>query len=252
MLNKIIDQRLAVANTLGIEIDRILIFVETITEIEAFRKLNFYHFEFINRNLEQGTISHIFFWKNIALELVRIEDRELAIRYAAQTNMNIVARTQWRRNQASPFGFVLRYAASQQPKSRRRCDNVDQQEISNNRAYWQIHYSSKNLQELKEPVCYIVPKSLTCKNLLDNASAIKQRLLFYQSGTSKLTNIQITLNTSKPLSNTVSLISALNLITIEQGNYPKLKLEFDNGYQREIFSYICDNTNSNLLLMLSI
>ena len=63
MLNKIIYKRLTVPNSLGIEIDRILIFVETITEIEAFRKLNFYYFEVTKRNLEQGTISNIFFFE---------------------------------------------------------------------------------------------------------------------------------------------------------------------------------------------
>ena len=171
--------------------------------------------------------------KDIALELIRVENQDLATRYAARTNINIVARTQWQSNQAIPFGFILRYATARQPESRRRCYNEKQQErvTSNSQAYSQVNFSSKNLQELKEPVCYIVPQSLTCQNLLDNTSAIKQRLLFHQSGTSKLTNIQITLNTSKPLTNTISLISTLNLINIKQGNYPKLELEFDNGCQ---------------------
>ena len=240
MLNKIVYKRLAVANCLGLEIDRILIFVETITEIEAFRKLNFYYFEVTKRNLEQGTISNIFFLKDIALELIRVEDPELATRYAAQIDMDIVARTRWRSNQAIPFGFILRYATDQQPESRRRCHNDQQPERvpRDSQAYSQVNFSSKNLQELKEPVCYIVPQSLTCQNLLDNTSAIKQRLLFHQSGTSKLTNIKITLNTSKPLTNTISLISTLNLISIKQGNYPKLELEFDNGCQRKFLATV--------------
>ena len=238
MLNEIIDKRLAVANSLGIEIDRILVFVETIAEIEAFRKLNFYYFEVIKRNLEQGTISNIFFLKDIAIELIRVEDQELATRYAAETNMDIMARTQWRSNQAIPFGFILRYATAHQPESRRRCygDKQQEQDTGNSGAHSQVNFSSKNLQELKEPVCYIVPQSLTCQNLLDNTSAIKQRLLFHQSRTSKLTNIKITLNTSKPLTNTISLISTLNLINIKQGDYPKLELEFDNGYQGELLA----------------
>ena len=234
MLNQIIYERPPVTNGLGIEIDRILIFVETVTEIEAFRKFNFYHFEVTSYNSEQGTISNIFFLKSIALELIRIEDRELATRYAAQTNIDIIARTEWRSNQAIPFGFILRYATSQQPESRRRCYAAKQQGYINNQAYSQINFCSKNLQELKEPPCYLVPKSLTCKNLLDNVSKIKQRLLFYQSGISKLTNIQITLDTAKPLTNTLSLISALNLIDIKQGNSPKLELEFNSGCQRKI------------------
>ncbi|HEY9768124.1 MAG TPA: hypothetical protein V6C71_06385 [Coleofasciculaceae cyanobacterium] len=235
MLNKIKYKKLVVANCFEIEIDRILIFVETISEIEAFRELNFYHFEFTYRNLEQGTISNIFFLGNMALELIRIENLALATRYSTQTNMDIMTRTQWRRNQALPFGFVLRYVTSQQPRSRRRCDNADGQKINSIQTYSQINFSSKNLQELQEPACYIVSKSLTWENLLDNASAIKQRLLALQSKTSKLTNIQITLNTFKPLTKTVSLISTLDLIDIKQENYPKLKLEFDQGCQQQLF-----------------
>lgn len=238
MLNNIISRRSAVTNSLGIEIDRILIFVETTAEIAAFRKLNLYYFEVTQRNLEQGTISNIFFLKDIALELIKLEDLELASRHAAQTNVDIVARTRWQSNQAIPFGFVLRYASDQHLESRRRCYSHQPQEgcTSNIQPYLQVNFSSKNLQELQEPICYIVPQSLACQNLLDNTSAIKQRLLFHQSRTSKLTNIKVTLNTSKPLTNTISLISTLSLINIKQGDYPKLELEFDNGYQVDLLA----------------
>ena len=233
MPNKILYEKRTVAHGLEIEIDRILIFVESIAEIEAWRKLNFFYFEVTNRNLQQGTISHIFFLNNFALELIRVENYELANRYAAKTNLNIVARTQWQSNQAIPFGFILRYATSQQPESRRRRYAPSQQGINNHQAFSQVNFSSKNFKELQEPACYIVPASLTCKNMLDNVSTLKQRLLFHQSGTSKLTNITITLNTSKPLTNTVYLISALNLINIKQGDDPKLELELDHRCQRK-------------------
>ena len=224
------------AIVLGIEIDRILIFVETKAEIEAFRQSNFYYFEFINRNLEQGTVSNIFFLKNLALELIWIENQELASRYSSQTEMNIVARTQWQQNQAIPFGFVLRYVSSPQQLSRRRCHNSKENKINNSYTPSQISFSHENLRELKEPACYLVPESLTCESLLDSTSAIKQKLLFYQSRIGKLTNIQVTLNSSKPLSNTITLLSTLNLIKIKQGNYPKLILEFDNGSRQQLSS----------------
>ncbi len=237
MLNKIQYkyQKLVVANCVEIEIDRILIFVETISEVEAFRELNFYHFEFTYRSLEQGTISNIFFLGNMALELIRIENLALATKYSTRTNMDIIARTRWRKNQALPLGLVLRYVASQQPKSRRRDRNTDGQKINWVQADSEINFSSENLQELNEPACYIVSPSLTCERLLDKTSALKQRLLAHQSKTSKLTSIQITLNTSKPLTKTAALISTLNLIEIKQGNYPKLKLEFDQGCQQQLF-----------------
>lgn len=224
------------AIVLGIEIDRILIFVETKAEIEAFRKSSFYYFEYINRNLEQGTVSNIFFLKDLALELVRIEDRELASRYSSQTEMNIVARTQWQQNQAIPFGFVLRNVSSQQHLSRRRHYHRQEDKTHNGYTPSQIGFSHENLRELKEPACYLVPESLTCESLLDSTSAIKQKLLSYQSKSGKLTNIQVTLNSSKPFSNTIALLSTLNLIKIEQGDYPKLVLEFDNGSHQQLSS----------------
>lgn len=228
MFKKIKSKKLAVDNCFKLEIDRILIFVDKITEIEMFRKLNFHHFEFITHNIEQGTISNIFFVGNISLELIRIENHELAARYSAQTNIDLVSRTQWQQNQAFPFGLVLRYVASQKSKSRRRYYRTDKQKINSSQPSSQINFSIENLQTLEEPACYIVPQSLTSENLLDSTSAIKQKLLFHQSKINKLTNIKITLNTSKPLTNTVSLISTLELINIKRGNFSKLELEFDN------------------------
>lgn len=241
MLNEINYKQLVIPNGMGIKIDRIFIFVKTIREIEAFRALNLHYFEFTNHNLEQGTTSIIFFCNNIALELIIIKDRQLAARYSAQTQMNIMARTEWRINRAIPFGFVLRCIA-EQPKSRRRCYSGNgEKEINSSPIHSQISFDRNNLQELKEPACYIVPESFACESLLDNASAMKQRILLHQSRTSKLTNIHITLNTSKLYTNAVSLVSALNLINIEQGNYPKLQLKFERGCQREfvaVFSTI--------------
>lgn len=221
---------------LGIEIDRILIFVGTKVEIETFRQSNFYYLEVINRNIEQGTVSNIFFLKNLALELIWIENRELALRYSLQTDINIVARTQWQQNHAIPFGFVLRYVSSQQQLSRRRRHNVKNNNANKGDTPMQIGFSRENLRALKEPACYLVPESLTCESLLDNTSAIEQKLLWHQSRIARLTNIQVTLNNSEPQSNTISLLSTLNLIEIERGDYPKLNLEFENGRRRQLLS----------------
>lgn len=233
MLNEIVSEKLVVDNYFKIEIDRIFIFVESLIEVQAFRALHSHYFEYKIRNFEQGTISNIFFLRDVALELIRIENQELAIRYAAQHNFDIVARTQWRRNQAIPFGFILHYLSPQTSKSKRRYYHAKKQDIENAQGSSQINFSLENLKNLNEPACYIVPESLTAENLLDSSSVIKRRLLSHQSRISNLTDIRITLNTPESLTNTISLISALDLINIKQGKFPKLELKFNNNSKRQ-------------------
>ena len=233
MLHKIASKKLVIANSFNIRIDRILIFVESLSEIEAFRALHFYYFEFPMRNLEQGTISSIFFLRDVNLELVWIENQELAFRYAAQNNLGLGSRVQQRRNQVVPFAFILSYSSTKKSKSKRRCYHTDKREIDNTQPATQVDFSLKNLNNLQEPACYIVPESLTSDNFLDSSSVIKQKLLSYQSRTSRLTDIQITLNSPEPLSKAISLISSFELIKVKRGEFPKLELIFNNSDKRQ-------------------
>ena len=235
MLYKIASDRLSFINYFGIELDRILIFVNRASEIEALRELNLHHFEFSIRNLKQGTVSHIFFFKNITLELIEIENRELATQYSLQSSMDLISRTQWHSNSALPFGFVLHYAVSQESKSRRRC--YQSRHNRRSQPLCEVNYSRENFRKLQEPICYIVPESLIARNLLDNTSAIEQKLFGNRSTMSKLTSIQITIDPSISLSKTVSLVSALNLVHLKRGNCPHLELKFGNNSQNRSTSF---------------
>ena len=228
MLYKIASERLSAIDCLGIKLDRILIFVDRVSEIDTLRDLSFHHFEFSIRNLEQGTVSHIFFFKNITLELIEIENRELATRYSLQSGVDFVSRTQWRSNRATPFGFVLHYAVSQKSKSRRRCYHA-QHQFNSSQPSLKINFSRNNLEQLQEPICYIVPEPFIAENLLDNTSTIQQKLFANRSTMSKLTDIQITLKRSISLTKTVSFISALNIVEIKRGNFTQLELKFCNN-----------------------
>lgn len=229
MVNNITDsQRLFTVNSFDIELDRIAIFVQKTSEIDNLRELDFHHFEFAVRNYEQGTVSHIFFFKNVNLELIRIEDLKLATQYAARTSINLLARTRWQQNQAVPFGFVFRYAASSQHQSRRRYSQPNKL-INSRQPASQINFSLKNINKLEEPACCIVPNFLTCESLLDNTSKVKEKLLADHSQTITIENVEITLNTSTSLSNTFAFISELNLVRIRQGGFPKLELKLDGN-----------------------
>lgn len=225
MVNKIVDsQRLSIINSFNLELDRIAIFVQKTSEIDDLRELNFHHFEFVIRNYEQGTVSHIFFFKNVNLELIRVENLELATQYAAITNIDIISRTRWQQNQAVPFGFVFRYTASSKHQSRRRGSQLNQP-LDSRQTSSQINFSLKNINKLEEPTCCIVPNSLTCEYLLGSTSMVKEKLLSYYVQTNTIENVEITLNTSASLSNTFSLIIQLNLVKIGRGNSPKLELQ---------------------------
>ena len=224
MLYKIASKPLSAIDCLGIKLDRILIFVDRVSEINTLRDLNFHHFEFSIRNLKQGTISHIFFLKNITLELIRIENRELATRYSLQSGIDLVSRTQWRLSRAMPFGFILHYAISQKSQSRRRCNRT--REINSRQPSLQVNFSKNNLKQLQEPICYIVPEPFIAENILDNTSAIQQKLSAHCSTRSKLTDIQIILERSISLTKTISFVSALNIVKIKRENFTQLELKF--------------------------
>lgn len=228
MLHEIAPEQLSVINCLKLKLDRILVFVDKALEMEAFRGLNFHYFEFSLRNWKQGTVSNIFFFKDISLELIRVENWELAAQYSAQSGIDLISRTQWQSNKASPFGLVLYYAVSQKHKSRRRCYHT-QQEIKGRQPTMTVNFSMENLKRLEEPACYIVPEPFTAENLLDGTSAIKQRLFSDRSRMSQLTDVQITLDSSISLTETVSLISALDLVGIKRGISPKLELNFGSS-----------------------
>ena len=228
MLYKIRTDQRSTIDYFKIKLDRIFIFVDRATEIEFFRELNFHHFELSMRHVEQGTVSHFFFLKNVNLELIRIENQELATRYSTQSSINFVSHAQWRLNKALPFGLVLYYAVDQKLKSRRRCHHM-KQEIKGGQPSSKVNFSLKNLENLEEPACYIIPESFIAENLLDSTSVIKQRLFGDRSNTSKLTDIQITLNSSISMTKTVSLISDLELINIKKGDFPQLELKFGSS-----------------------
>jgi hypothetical protein len=234
MLNKIISKKLTTAECSNLKIDRILIFVDSISEIEAFRALHFYYFEFAMCNLEQGTVSSIFFLKDVNFELVCLEDRQFAFRHVGQNNLDFSSLVQQRRqNRAVPFAFILSYSAPEKPQSKRRCYHTNKHEIDHTQAATQINFSLKNLYNLQEPACYIVPESLTSESLLDSSSVIKQKLLAHQSKTSRLTDIQITLNSSDSLSQAMSLISSLEFVKMKQGELPKLELISSNSNKKQ-------------------
>jgi hypothetical protein len=233
MLNKITSKKLATAKYSNISIDRILIFVNSISEIEAFRALHLHYFESVMPNLEPGIISSIFFLRDVNFELVWIKNQELACRYAPQTNLNLDFRVQQQRNQAVPFSFILSYLLTKKTASKRRCYHKSKQEIGKNQLASQVHFSLENLKNLQEPTCYIVPESLTSANFLDNSSVIKRKLLSCRSQNNRLTHIQITLNSPEPLSKAISLISSFELIKVKGGEFPKLELIFNNSDKRQ-------------------
>ena len=231
MLYKIASEPLSAIDYLGIELDRILIFVDRVSEVNTLRNLNFHHFEFSIRNLKQGTISDIFFFKNITLELIRIENGELAAKHSLQSGMDLISRTQWRSARAIPFGFILHYAVERKSRSRRRCYHKRQETIGKQPSL-KVNFSQNNLKQLQEPVCYMVPEPFLAENLLDNTSAIQQRLYANCSTKGKLTDIQIVLDRSISLTKTMSFVSALNIVEIKRGNFVRLNLKFGDSKGR--------------------
>lgn len=238
MLNKIVNcPKLSITDCFTIELDRIVIFVSYASEVNALRELNLHHFEFTVHNYEQGTISHFFFLENINLELMVIKNYPIASNYLMRYDVDLISRLRWQQTKASPFGLIFHYASNHQRCSRRRSDRSRKSQPIGTQPLTRINFSLQNVRNLTEPICWMVPKSLTAEHLLDNTSAVKRKLLAYNQQKSRVANIRITLSTFAPLSNAFSTIVDLNPIEFGRGYLPSLELKLDGDNLKQAINF---------------
>ncbi|NJO93581.1 MAG: hypothetical protein HC820_02990 [Hydrococcus sp. RM1_1_31] len=92
-----------------LEIDHISIFdINNMAGVTLLQEFGFHCSERVIQRLSQGTISTVFFFENMYLELVYLVDRDMAKDYGFENGINLVNRAYWRQTGASPFGIGLR------------------------------------------------------------------------------------------------------------------------------------------------
>jgi hypothetical protein len=127
------------------------------------------------RRADQGTASQILFFENIYLELIWVEDPAAAARYAIQTGIDFLTRSQ---QQASPFGLALRQTLD----TVARPFDLLPQNSDLDRAQTFLNFAADNLRSVVEPLCFVIPDAVSLLSLLDRTSPLHQRLIRHPAG----------------------------------------------------------------------
>jgi hypothetical protein len=223
-------------NVFPLERDHIFIWVAAgAPEAAVLQKMGLYTDGKVNKHVGQGTSSIVFIFENAYLELIWVDDPEIARRRSQDMGTDLLARVDWRQTGASPFGVGLHQRAA---------GNSDLP--FNTRKYWaewmkpdtfiSIAESSANL---KEPFYFVVPDYIAVpsaeqlKLLLDSQPEYRKNFT-HALGVRRLTGIQITSQQVGKFSETASMLSKNRVVVIKRRKSSQAELTFDDGAQGKV------------------
>jgi hypothetical protein len=209
-----------------LEIDHFFICVKTAIEPSVLTALGLTSTAEVLHRPQQGTASRSIFFENIYLELIWVEDAEIAESYAQQSGMDFSARSQ---QQASPFGIALRQTLDM---SHRPFDLLpSQQGVRSSDVF--INFAAPNLRLQSEPFCFVISDAVSLIALLDRTSPIHQRLLEHRAGMKRLTNARVSYQATGQMTDSMSLLQHENVIQVDSSTEPLLTLTFDDQVQQQ-------------------
>lgn len=222
------------AGDFPLERDHIFVWVSKgAPEAAALEKLGLQTDRRINKHTGQGTASIGFYFENAYLELIWVDDEDVAAKKdneAGGVADRVLERARWRQTGASPFGVGLRRragAAGAIPFPTRK--------------YWAewmqldtFIESATSSSRVREPMFFVVPEYMAVPSpeklrpLLESKPEL-QKLFSHPLGARNLTGVKITVSGVGRLSLTASSLSKNGIVTIENGKAPVLELTFDGG-----------------------
>lgn len=221
-------QSLVVAGDSLLEVDHILVCVETVPNIHLLREVGLICSDRTVQRQEQGTVSSLVFFENAYLELIWVEDADAAENYAMRSGIDFLARSLWQATKASPFGIALRQ------KLNEGISNTSKQVLSQRaiteRSETFVNFASDNLVTQAEPLCFIIPDSVSLIRLLDRSLDLHRQLITHPLGLNKLTQTKVTIEPGK-LTDPIAMLLTEEIIQVEQNAEPQLELTFDHGRQ---------------------
>ena len=220
-------QSLVVAGDSLLEVDHILICVETAPSVHLLQEMGLVCADHTVHRQEQGTVSLLIFFENAYLELIWVEDAEVAEIYAMRSGIDFLARSSWRQTQASPFGIALRQKSEPERSVSRQSMPLEPED----RSHLFINFSGSNLVAQAEPLCFVIPESVTLPALFDRSMTHHQRLLAHPLGIKRLTHVCLALNSPGSLSAPMTMLVKEGVLEIEQSQIPHLLLWLDQGRQ---------------------
>ena len=201
-------------------------------EAARLQKLGLYTDGKVHKHSGQGTSSMVFSFENAYLELIWIDEPEVARRKGQEMGTDLPARAAWKQTGASPFGIGLHHreaGSSGLPFPTKK--------------YWAewmrpdtfiaIAESSANL---KEPFYFVVPDYLAVPSaeqlkLLLNSQPDYRKNYAHALGVRKLTGVKITSNLAGKFTETASMLAKNGVVTLKRGKSPHAELIFDEGSQ---------------------
>ncbi|NJO42415.1 MAG: hypothetical protein HC769_34810 [Cyanobacteria bacterium CRU_2_1] len=210
-----------------LEIDHIFVCVKTAVSPSILADLGLNCAAQPIHRFNQGTVSNSIFFENMYLEMIWVEDAQASEIYAMQSGIDFLARSQ--QSQASPFGIALRQKLDQVA----RPFDLLPAENTVDRSQTFINFAAENLSAQTEPLCFVIPDSVSLLSLLDRTSLLHQRLISHPAGMQRLTAAKITLQRTGQLSDSLAMLRRDGIIEVEQDTLPHLELIFDDHKQSQ-------------------
>jgi hypothetical protein len=182
------------------------------------------------QHMERGTASQLLFFENIYLEFAWVEDELLAETYAQRTGIDFYGRSLWRETQASPFAFGLRQRRDRSVQDRSQLQQVWD---APNQAEMAFSFSSQNLANQSEPLCFVIPEELSLTRLMGAFNERFQALVNHDVGMQRLTQAEVSLQLGQARgvrsaqSSSLELLQQEGLVNLRFGSQPFLELVFD-------------------------
>jgi hypothetical protein len=214
-------QLLAIATESLLEIDHIVVCVSAPIPAFALADLGLVSSSQPLRRFQQGTASRLIFFENVYLELIWVEDEMAAEIYAMQSGIDFLARANWPQTQASPFSIALRPRVQTPNRPR----STDSQSF--------INFATDNWRTQAEPLCFVIPESVSLLTLLDPTSVMHQQLLAHPAQIQQLTSATVGISTTTPLTNSMTLLEQEGVISLDLQSKPLLDLTFDHRLQKQ-------------------
>lgn len=177
----------------------------------------------------QGTASKIFIFENVYLELIWIDDEQVAAKNGERSGINLLKRARWKQTGASPFGVGLH----------RRAGYTGELPFPV-RHYWAewmqantIIEFAQSVSEVSEPGYFVLPEYLSTGSPAGQ-QMLRERLKSnpHRLGVSRLSSLKI-VTTGKRLTSTSETLTRAGIVTVEQGKSPLAVLSFDDARQNK-------------------
>ncbi|MEM7716232.1 MAG: hypothetical protein AAF349_22110 [Cyanobacteria bacterium P01_A01_bin.68] len=206
-----------------LQIDHIFVCLETAPDINFLEDLGLICSDNITYHPQQGTASSLIFFENTYIEFIWVEDETMAEIYAMHSGIDFIARSYSLEKTASPFGVALH----QKPDVIHQYHNS--LKINHKVSEQFINFANSNLVAQAEPLCFMIPESISFSNIFNPQLDAHQKLINHPLGIKRLTNTKIAMRQIRNLTNPISMLDRDGIIEIEQDCSPLLELTFDHS-----------------------